>query len=337
MKRSSGSPEAGADVRQVSFMMTSEEHIAEKRGQRGEKRGRGELDPDKEQRPEQRGQRGEKRERGELKPDEEQRAGQRGQRGATRGRGELEHHTAVNINKAIVQLGCDHKWKEMLSMYEKQKGSFSNINYATTMSQLGRIRSIRKDAPLLKAFLDDLSKKFDVHGFAWIGNQGIANIVHAIGKMHLSSNDSAMRIVRRLEDDDNVTSLFENGTPQNISNSVWACAKLGIKSPNLFGELETNATWLVENGNPQNIANCVWACATLGIKSTNLFGELERNSTRLVENGTQQDIANCAWACATLRIKSPNLFGELERKATWLFQNGNSQDIANSVWACATL
>ena len=270
-----------------------------------------------------------------LTTSEEQKGEKRGQRGGKKGhqggkRVKLERDPR-KINRKIVQLGRDHKWKEMLSLCQKQKGNFDNVNYTTTMSQFGRSRSIRKDGPLLKEFLDDLSKKFRVHGFAWVRSQGITNIVHAIGKINLSGNDSAMRIVWRLEDDENAILLVKNGSPQGIANCVWACATLGIKSPNLFGELERNTTWLVEDGKPQEVANSVWACATLGIKSLNLFGELERNATWLVENGKPQEVANCAWACATLGIKSPNLFGELERNATWLVENGNPQEVANSI------
>ena len=276
-----------------------------------------------------------------LTTSEEQKGEKRGQRGGKKGhqggkRVKLERDPR-KINRKIVQLGRDHKWKEMLSLCQKQKDNFDNVNYATTMSQLGRSRSIRKDDPILKEFLDDLSKKFSVHGFGWMRSQGMANIVHAIGKMNLSGNDSAMRIVRRLEDNENATLLLKNGSPQAIANCVWACATLGIKSPNLFAELERNSTRLVQNGRPQEVANSVWACATLGIKSPNLFGELERNSTRLVENGNSQAIANCVWACAKLGIKSPNLFGELERNSTKLVQHGKPQEVANSVWACATL
>ena len=264
------------------------------------------------------------------------RAEKRGQHGGARRhdkKEKLERDKAFKLNKEIVQLGRDQEWKRLLSLYQKQKENFNNINYATTMSQLAHSRSIRKDDPLLKAFLDDLSKQFDVHVFAWMDTQGMANIAHAIGKMHLSGNDSAIRIVRRLEDDHNAKLLFENGTPQEVANCVWACATLGIKSPNLFGELERSATWLVENGNSQAIANCVWACATLGIKSPNLFGELERNATWLVKNGTPQAIANCVWACATLEIESPKLLSEIEKNADWLLAKSESHGV--SQLACA--
>jgi hypothetical protein len=39
----------------------------------------------------------------------------------------------------------------------------------------------------------------------------------------------------------------------------------------MFEAIVNRAKWLVENGNPQEIANTAWACATLGIKSPKIF------------------------------------------------------------------
>ena len=51
-------------------------------------------------------------------------------------------------------------------------------------------------------------------------------------------------------------------------------------SKNLFQAIENKAAWLVENGNPQNIANTAWSFATLGIKAPNLFRLIDHNASR---------------------------------------------------------
>ena len=243
---------------------------------------------------------------------------------------------AIEINKEIVQYGNQRKWKEILTLYEDNKDSFSHINYATAMSRLGRIRSLRKNDPAFLAMLSDLKKRLTSEDAPdWIGTRELANIAHASAKMRLGRNQDARAIVRSL--DQHAEWLVTNGEPQTIANSVWACAALGLPSPHLFCELEKRASWLVQNGTPQAIANSAWACATLGVKSPQLFGEIDKRASWLVKSGKPQVVANSVWACATLGVQSPQLFGELEKRASWLVENGKPQEIANSVWACATL
>lgn len=46
---------------------------------------------------------------------------------------------AIEINQEIIRLGRNRQWKEILALYEQQKEDFDHIDYATVMSQLGRI------------------------------------------------------------------------------------------------------------------------------------------------------------------------------------------------------
>jgi hypothetical protein len=58
----------------------------------------------------------------------------------------------------------------------------------------------------------------------------------------------------------------------------------------LFSEIERWAScWLVENGKPQNVANTAWACATLGFQSPRLFSEIDRRASWLIEEGKPQE------------------------------------------------
>eukprot|EP00978_Attheya_sp_CCMP212_P000690 scaffold1386_cov55-Attheya_sp.AAC.1 len=66
---------------------------------------------------------------------------------------------AIPRNKKISELGRNRQWKEMLLIHEKEKEGFDNVNYATMMSQLGRIRFVDRQDPLFRAFLDDLGNQ----------------------------------------------------------------------------------------------------------------------------------------------------------------------------------
>jgi len=123
--------------------------------------------------------------------------------------------------------------------------------------------------------------------------------------------------------------LVEQGTPQNVANTAWACATLGFEAPNLFANIEHESKWLVEEGTLQAVAKTAWACATLGFQAPNLFAEIERQSEWLV--------ANTAWACAKLNFAAPNLFAKIEHQSKWLVEEGKPQNEANTAWAFATL
>jgi hypothetical protein len=81
----------------------------------------------------------------------------------------------------------------------------------------------------------------------------------------------------------------------------------------------------VENGNPQSVVNTAWACATLRINSPEMFEAIEKRAEWLVENGNPQDVANTVWACAKLNVKSPKIFEAIEKRAEWLVEKGNPQ------------
>ena len=239
-----------------------------------------------------------------------------------------------SINKQLIALGRDEKWKDMLMLFKEQRQHFDAINYSTLMSKLGRIRQVQKDDPLLRALVYDLSEKLHTDGIAWMGNpRTLATIVHAIAKMGLGSNLSAMKIMRLVDHGETAEWLVDTGDPHSIANCVWACGKLKIQSPNLFQMLDERAQWFVDHGTPQALANCVYVCGTLGIESPNLFHMLDERAQWFVDNGNPQDIANCVWACGKLGIESPNLFQLLDQRAQWLVDNGNPQEIANCVWA----
>jgi len=58
----------------------------------------------------------------------------------------------------------------------------------------------------------------------------------------------------------------EEGTPQNITNTIWAIAKRGQTTGVLAGLIdgELVAEKMVRDGTPQNISKIAWALSTLG-------------------------------------------------------------------------
>eukprot|EP00978_Attheya_sp_CCMP212_P000883 scaffold1892_cov47-Attheya_sp.AAC.2 len=185
------------------------------------------------------------------------------------------------------------------------------------------------------AFLDELGNQVEVRGFRWLRARGVANIMHAIGKMNLKNHSTSRILFSQVEK--HAEWLVQEGDPQQIANTVWACATLEIESPILFSQVEKHAKWFVQESNSQGIANTVWAFATLGVASPILFSQVETHAKLFVQEGTPQDIANTVWACTKLGIESPILFSHVEKQAEWLVQEGNPRDVSITVLAFATV
>ena len=257
-----------------------------------------------------------------------------GERNNTRHR--TNQNPAIAINKRLVELSKKKQWRKLLEVAEEEQASFDNVNYATIMSQLWRIRSFNKQDPHFLAFLRALATMIEERGLPWIQARSASNIIHALGKMKLR-NPNTKRILEWISTPETAAIFVEEGEPQEVSNVAWAFAKLGFEAPNLFAEIERQSKWFVEEGTPQAVANTAWACATLGFEAPNLFAEIERRSKWLVEEGTPQAVSNTAWACATLGCEAPELFAVIERQSKWLVETGTPQAVSNVALACAKL
>ncbi|KAI2507064.1 hypothetical protein MHU86_7333 [Fragilaria crotonensis] len=247
---------------------------------------------------------------------------------------------AISINSTIIALGRDGRWRDIMSLYHKEQNAFNAVNCSTVMSQLARIRKMQKDDPSFQRFLAVVAENIHEDGIRWLGGvRQLSTIVHALAKMGLAPqhNSSAEQIMTFLAQSETVEWMFDKGSPQNVTNCVWACGKLGVETPNLFKSLDERVEWVFFDGSTQDIANCAWACGTLGIEAPNLFRMIDERAEWLFENGNSQVVANCIWACGKLGIRAPKLFELLDDAAEWLFDEGTPQEIANCVMACAKL
>lgn len=125
-------------------------------------------------------------------------------------------------------MGRRQKWQEILAIHEAEKDSFDNVNYATTMSLLGRIQSVNPEDPLFNQFLDNLGSELEVRGVTWMGARGIANIIDSIGRMDLKENESARRIALYIARKGNAEWLAKESFPEDVANTAWAFANMEI-------------------------------------------------------------------------------------------------------------
>ena len=245
---------------------------------------------------------------------------------------------SVIINKNILKLGKHQRWKEILDLYEEESISYDTINYATTISQLARIRELDKEDPTFVRFTEELANLVEEKGVHGVGFREISNIVHAIGRMSLRTKPSK-RIMKLVIQPENAKAIVSNGSTQDVANICWSMGRQkGSHFGLFFDEMERRSTWLVVEGGSQAVSITAWACAKLGIQSPKLFSRIESQAEMLVHLGNSQTVANTAWAFATLGLDAPNFFAAIDRHSSWLVEmEGDSQHVANTVWAAAKL
>ena len=241
----------------------------------------------------------------------------------------------IGLNKQIMERERD--WKELLTFAETEGGNWNGMNYATTVSKLGRfkgkeLRAMRRDAryPKMIKSLERVMTSSPLSEFGE-GARHVANVMHALAKLKQPNKAIMSKVNEEAE------WMVKAGEPQHIANTAWAFATMDVKAPELFKEIETRASFLVKEGKPQHIANTAWAAATLGHSAPALFREIETRASFLVKEGKPQEIANTAWAAATLGHGAPALFREIEARSSFLAKEGTPQAIANTVWAYGKL
>jgi len=239
------------------------------------------------------------------------------------------------LNKQIGER--DRDWKELLKFFEAEGGNFSGMNYATTVSKLGRFKgrdlsAMRKDKryPNLIKSLEKVMTSSPLSEFGQ-GARHVANAVHGLAKMNQPNKAIMSKVNEEAE------WMVTTGVPQAIANTAWSFASMDVKAPELFEEIEKQAPRIVKEGAPQAIANTAWAAATLGHWAPALFKEIETRASFLVKDGKPQEIANTAWAAATLGHSASALFEAIETRSSFLVKEGKPQEIANTAWAAATL
>ena len=168
--------------------------------------------------------------------------------------------------------------------------------------------------------------------------QAIANVVHALGIMGARS-DAVVRYV-----DNEAERIAAEAAPQAISNISYAFAKLGEKgATRWFEELEREGVVqkLVRKVKLQEISNTIWARATLGLKGTALASAIDTKDVaeHLVRQGKPQCIANTIWATAKMGTEAKILVSAVDRREVVqkLVQEGKPQNISNTIWAMATI
>ncbi|CAK0852104.1 unnamed protein product [Prorocentrum cordatum] len=128
--------------------------------------------------------------------------------------------------------------------------------------------------------------------------------------------------------------------PFELSNMVWAYAKLHMEVPQLFVHV---AKRMIERAPGEFSLQCLsiiaWSFATAKQKHGAMFGNLAVEIFSKAAEAKPQEIANTLWAYAKNRSMEVPLFTELGNMAIcdellWAFK---PQELSNTAWAFATV
>jgi hypothetical protein len=241
-------------------------------------------------------------------------------------------------NRVITDLKKEQDAAKLLKLISDEVDRFNGVNYGNAWSSLASMKKhhggIRSD-PRFRRFIADTAKRItDDRAGELLSVQSHANIMHSIAKLGVSALDVHSITSGMISKGE---WLVKNGNSQDVANTCWAFATLGVHAPSLFAAVDKNGRWLVETGTQQAVANTCWAFATLGVQAPSLFAAVDKNGWWLVETGTQQAVANTCWAFASLGVQAPSFFAAVDKNGRWLVENAKPQHVANTCWAAVVL
>eukprot|EP00804_Cyclotella_cryptica_P031368 CCRYP_012184-RH/>CCRYP_012184-RH protein AED:0.21 eAED:0.21 QI:390/1/1/1/0.8/0.66/6/200/821 len=188
---------------------------------------------------------------------------------------------------------------------------------------------------------------------------------HTDSNLDVVEDDAVVRILRWVAK--NIQQRVDEYKPQELSNTVWACATLGFgydessgtnahndyvhvasDSPMedkelMYDTLETiaeNALSRLEKFKAQELNNLAWGFARLGhrtLKADKLFKGIAGELSQRVHQFKPQDVGTTLWSLATVECHDSEAFragaSRLNFQQIRLFK---PQEMSNAVWALAT-
>ena len=135
---------------------------------------------------------------------------------------------------------------------------------------------------------------------------------------------------------------------QNLSNSLWACAKLKEVAfastvleivPAIVAQIPKRAKDMV----PQHLSNCLWACAKLKDVAPDVLEAVPSIVAQIPERATDmvpQGLSNCLWASAQLKDVAPHVLDAVPAIAVQIPNKAKDmkpQELSNCLLAATQL
>jgi hypothetical protein len=223
----------------------------------------------------------------------------------------------------------------ILDVYKRHGSSFDAINVATAWNRLGKARATgRERAGFFRGeerTLLQLLQHVERVSFR-LEARNIAGACYGMARLRFEPAAVTISLLGA-----GAMPRLGEFEPQNLANTVWAFATLGVPAPQLFDAIALDSVQRIGNFKPQELANTAWAFATLGVLAPQLFEAIARESEQRIGSFIPQGLANTAWAFATLGVPATQLFEAIARESEQHIGSFKTQGLANTAWAFATL
>lgn len=166
----------------------------------------------------------------------------------------------------------------------------------------------------------------------------LSNLAWAFATLELQGFDPLLLAIAR-----EAVVQIGDFTEQNLSNTCWAYAKLGLRHDPLIKAIADETLRKLPQFSSQGLSNTLWGFATLVIKGEECLGQsawqlicslLDELRRRLPECPTQQ-LSNSAWACCRLGVRHDGFMQAVAVEGTRKLHEYTPQDLANTAMAFA--
>ncbi|KAK9861764.1 hypothetical protein WJX84_008936 [Apatococcus fuscideae] len=167
----------------------------------------------------------------------------------------------------------------------------------------------------------------------------LATIKHANkGLLDVVAHEVAHRLKltqgRPLPTDNSSSSMF---TRQHLANMLWAYATLETHPGLSMLSLATSdLAKMAPTCNPQELSNTVWALAKLGHYDAEFLEIVAGEAERRITEFSQQNLANTAWAFSKLSHFKVSLLDSIAKQAITVIEDLSLQHITNIMWTLAS-
>eukprot|EP00798_Chlamydomonas_sp_ICE-L_P005018 gene5018-biopygen15322 len=208
--------------------------------------------------------------------------------------------------------------------------SFNDRHMSSAMSRVGKLYR-RNQVAMAQQMMQDLSV-FALRELNKMNAQSLSNVLVALSKVGGPVNPALVQGIlseAKLKLPDYIA--------QELSNSLWAAAKLGIKDRAFTAAWLHEAKLKLPDFNAQELSNSLWAAATLGIEDKAFTAAWLRAVNLKLSGFNAQELSNSLWATATLGIEDKAFNAAWLCAAKLKLPDFNAQGLSNSLWAAATL
>eukprot|EP00445_Apocalathium_hangoei_P011525 CAMPEP_0203868176 /NCGR_PEP_ID=MMETSP0359-20131031/16954_1 /ASSEMBLY_ACC=CAM_ASM_000338 /TAXON_ID=268821 /ORGANISM="Scrippsiella Hangoei, Strain SHTV-5" /LENGTH=799 /DNA_ID=CAMNT_0050786547 /DNA_START=80 /DNA_END=2478 /DNA_ORIENTATION=+ len=258
----------------------------------------------------------------------------------------------MQINGYITNVAEAGDIKALLATIQAYLGDMNDINLATAMHRVGKL-STRKEAKNVDSVTTDPAFE---QLYKIVSSRILNHPWRACNGGSKSKNQSGMQVqnmsviawacsIMKIRDEQLFAAISEVAAPRisdfqpfEMSQLIWAFAKLSLPCPELFGAVSQRLLWR-QPGEFKGLclSMIAWSFATAEVRDVALFQSLASELPRWAEELRPQELSSCLKAFAQVGVCDPALFDSFGLSAAWpaKIQGFKMDELVDLLWAFA--